>query len=198
MNSARKIAAALLLFGIAGCKHKVQSAAPPAPPAQVYTPNQLADQAGRPEPPAPKPADVKEASAEAPPQPAPAKRKSSGRRKPTQSQAAKDAAATPAAGTQQASAGQPPDVSPIGQLSSSSDSGGSSSTPTHQSTADLIKDTENRLNGIKRKLTSDEEQTANQVRTFLNKARQALEQNDLDGAFTLATKAKVLLEELMK
>jgi len=38
--------------------------------------------------------------------------------------------------------------------------------------------------------------TATQIRTFLSKAKQALDQDDLDGANTLVTKAKVLLAEL--
>jgi ribosomal protein S20 len=37
-----------------------------------------------------------------------------------------------------------------------------------------------------------------EIRTFLTKAKQALSQDDLDGAQTLATKAKVLLDELTK
>ena len=63
---------------------------------------------------------------------------------------------------------------------------------------DLITATENGLNGIKRTLSSDEQLTATQIRTFLTKAKQALDQDDLDGANTLANKAKVLLGELTK
>jgi hypothetical protein len=87
------------------------------------------------------------------------------------------------------------DVSPIGQLSSG---GADASSQGHQDVEHLITDTENGLNGIKRTLNSDEQMTSTQIKTFLTKARQALADNDLDGAKTLANKAKVLLEELTK
>jgi outer membrane biosynthesis protein TonB len=199
MNSARKIAALLLLLSVAGCKHKVQTAAQPAPPDKVYTPEEIANQAPSPQPPPPKPEDVKQAPTEVAEQPPPKPKKTQHRKKSTDTpttQTAKDTTPS-AAGTQEASAGQPPNTSPIGQLSSSSDSG-SSNTSSHQTILDLIKSTESGLNGIKRQLSSDEQQTATQIRTFLSKAKKALDQDDLDGANTLATKAKVLLDELMK
>ena len=90
--------------------------------------------------------------------------------------------------------GKAPDTSPIGQLTSSSES---SSTPSRQQIQDLITKSENGLNGIKHTLTSDEQETAAEIRTFLAKAKKALDQDDLDGAYTLVTKAKVLLDELM-
>jgi hypothetical protein len=86
-------------------------------------------------------------------------------------------------------------MSPIGQLSST---GGGGSLPSRHDIQDQITATENGLNGIKRTLTADEQVTATQIRTFLTKSRQALEQDDLDGANTLVTKAKVLLGELTK
>ena len=51
---------------------------------------------------------------------------------------------------------------------------------------------------MKRSLTSQEQETVNQIKDFLSKARQALSIDDLDGAKNLATKAKVLLDELTK
>jgi ribosomal protein S20 len=54
------------------------------------------------------------------------------------------------------------------------------------------------LNGIKRPLSTDEQVTAAQIRTFLKEAQQALDAGDTDGAHTLATKAKLLLDELTK
>ena len=96
----------------------------------------------------------------------------------------------------QAANGTVADVSPIGQLSSSG--GGDANSQGHQDVEHLINDTENGLNGIKRTLTNDEQATSTQIKTFLSKAKQALADNDLDGAKTLAGKAKVLLEELTK
>ena len=87
-------------------------------------------------------------------------------------------------------------MSPIGQLSSTSEHSG---VPSRQDIKQLIDTTESGLKGIERSLSSDEQKlTATQIRTFLAKAKQALEQDDLDGANTLATKAKVLLSELTK
>ena len=197
MNSAAKIAAALLLFGVAGCNHNVQSAAPAPAPPKVYTPDQVADRQ-LPQPPAPaEPLNVKGPGSElAQPTPPPkAAKKKSRRSRPTDSgevQAAKETAPTSSATAPGAAAGQPPDTSPIGQLTSSSDSG----SLTHQKILDLINNTERDLNEIKRPLSSDEQQTATQIRTFLTKARKALDLDDLDGANTLVTKAKVLLDEL--
>jgi outer membrane biosynthesis protein TonB len=105
------------------------------------------------------------------------------------------AAGTPAAPVQQAESVEPTAVSPIGQLSSG-DTG--SGTQKRRETSDLITNTEQGLNGIKRTLTDQEQVTATQIRTLLKQAKQALTVDDVDGASTLATKAKVLLEELTK
>ena len=200
MNSAGKIAAALLLCGIVGCSHKVQSAAPPPAPAKVYTPEELAKARSLPDVPPPEQANVKQQAPEAPP-PAPAKPKKPPRRKAkpadsTQTPGVKDTAGPGSATTQEAAAGQPSATSPIGQLSSSSDGG---STHSRQEIQEQINKTESGLKEITSRLTSDEQhQTATQIKTFLDKAKKALEQEDLDGANTLVTKAKVLLDELTK
>ena len=67
-----------------------------------------------------------------------------------------------------------------------------------QDTGDLIAKTEDGLNSIKHPLSTQEQETVNQIRAFLTKARTALNNQDFDGAFILATKAKVLLDELNK
>jgi hypothetical protein len=85
------------------------------------------------------------------------------------------------------------DVSPIGQLSAE---GESTNMPRHNEIMDEINSTEKGLNEIKRPLSHDEQTTAAQIRTFLIKARDSIKQEDLDGAHTLVTKAKVLLAEL--
>jgi len=56
----------------------------------------------------------------------------------------------------------------------------------------LIATTERGLNGITRSLNEQEQKTAAQIREFLKQAREALATNDVDGAHTLAVKAKVL------
>jgi hypothetical protein len=85
--------------------------------------------------------------------------------------------------------------SPIGQLTTGDSALGER---TKHETADLIGGTQQGLNGIKRSLSTDEQVTASQIRTFLKEAQQELDTGDTDGAHTLATKAKLLLDELTK
>ena len=199
MKTASKIAVLVPLCLIAGCRHKTQATPSPAAQAPIYPPSEVAKNAPAPQLPPPNPLDVKEASQAPPPPPPPKPHKTTHhKQKPSdaaQTQAAKDAAASTAASTQQAATGEPPEMSPIGQLSSAGDRSG---VPTRRAIQDLITATEIGLNGIKRTLSSDEQLTAAQIRTFLTKAKQALDQDDLDGANTLANKAKVLLGELTK
>jgi len=63
-------------------------------------------------------------------------------------------------------------------------------------TESSIADIEKGLNGIGRKLNDTEEKTSMQIKEFLKQARTALASGDLEGAKTLATKAKALLGEL--
>jgi hypothetical protein len=86
-------------------------------------------------------------------------------------------------------------ASPIGQLTTGDSALGER---TKHETADLIGETQQGLNGIKRSLSTEEKVTAAQIRTFLKQAQQALDNGDTDGAHTLATKAKLLLDELTK
>jgi hypothetical protein len=81
-------------------------------------------------------------------------------------------------------------VSAIGQLST-----GGPSDLLH-AVQDSIASTERGLNNIGRSLNDQEQKTAAQIREFLKQAKDALNNNDVDGAKTLASKAKVLLSEL--
>jgi hypothetical protein len=102
----------------------------------------------------------------------------------------------PAKPTQQAAVVPPappaetPAVSAIGQLST-----GGPSDLLH-AVQDSIASTERGLNNIGRSLNDQEQKTAAQIREFLKQAKDALNNNDVDGAKTLASKAKVLLSEL--
>jgi hypothetical protein len=104
-----------------------------------------------------------------------------------------------AAGTQAAPAASLPTSqatpSPIGQLTTGDSAAGER---TKRETADLIAATEQGLNGIKRPLSEEEKVTAAQIHTFLKQAQTAMENGDTDGGHTLATKAKLLLDELTK
>ena len=194
MNTASKSAVLVLLCVIAGCSHKTKATPPPQAQAPIYTPSTVAKDAPLPQLPPSKPPDVKEAKPEIAQQQPQQKPRKTGRHKQKSAepeQAVKDTAAP----AQQASTGEPPEMSPIGQLSSGGEHSG---VPTRHEIQDQIKATEDGLNAIKRSLSSDEQATAMQIRTFLTKAKQALDQDDLDGANTLVTKAKVLLGELTK
>jgi hypothetical protein len=121
--------------------------------------------------------------------------------RPTGAQEAADAAkaaqnTTPST-TQNSQAAnvQPPEMSPIGQLSTANDN---SNTADRRAISDLIDSTESGLNAIKRPLSSDEQKTATLIRTYITRARDALKADDLDGARTLANKAHQLLGELTK
>jgi outer membrane biosynthesis protein TonB len=107
----------------------------------------------------------------------------------------KPATPTPAVPTQEAANSAPtpapaPSVSAIGQLS------GGASGDSRSETEELINSTEKGVNGISRSLNDSETKTAAQIHVFLKQAREALNTGDVDGASTLAKKAKVLLAEL--
>jgi outer membrane biosynthesis protein TonB len=91
--------------------------------------------------------------------------------------------------SQQASIASPA-VSAIGQLTTGDPS------DLRQQTDASIESTEKSLNSIHRGLSDQEAKTAAQIREFLKEARAALLAGDVDGAHTLAIKAKVLLDEL--
>jgi outer membrane biosynthesis protein TonB len=128
-------------------------------------------------------------TANAQPPPPPPKPK---HRKPAPQPAAKPADQTQPAPQQVASNGQGSEVSAIGQLSTG-DPG-----DVRSETESSIAATEKGLKEIGRKLNDPEQKTADQITEFLKEARQALTSGDVDGAHTLAAKAKVLLGELTK
>jgi hypothetical protein len=192
MKAASRTAVILIcLMSLAGCRHKTNTVPPPQAQAPAGPPSDMAHVPTLPPLPPPSNPDVAVA---APPEenPEPAHPHKTPRRKPS---AAKPAASSDAASTQAANGTPAADASPIGQLSSSVE--GADSQDRHD-IEKLINNTENGVNGIKRTLSTDEQLTSTQIKTFLTKAKQALADNDLDGAQTLATKAKVLLDELTK
>jgi hypothetical protein len=83
-----------------------------------------------------------------------------------------------------------PGVSAIGQLSTGDP------IDLRRETDESLTATERGLNGLGRTLNDQEQKTAAQIREYLKQARDALLSNDVEGASTLATKAKVLLHEL--
>jgi len=96
----------------------------------------------------------------------------------------------PANSHPQVASGGAAGVSAIGQLSSG-DPGDS-----RRQTENSLASTEHGLKSITRPLNDQEQRTAAHIREFLKQARQALASGDVDGAHTLAAKARVLLNEL--
>ncbi len=197
-----------------GCSHK-----PPVTPQQAQAPP-LQTGKGTLEPPkttqqaektdTPLASPLPPPSAQSVPLPPPTPKKVRKPKKPKPADATQTAGAG-AAGSQnsQASAGsataqvtQPPQLQPaaasnsaIGQLTTGDSASGER---TKHETADLIGATQQGLSAIKRALTNDEKATEGQIHNYLKQAQQALDNGDADGAHLLATKAKVLLDELMK
>lgn len=83
-----------------------------------------------------------------------------------------------------------PEVSAIGQLSPGDP------TDLQRQTVSSIASTERGLSEITRKLSDQEQKTAAQIKEFIKQAKAALASSDVDGAHTLAVKAKVLLGEI--
>lgn len=178
MNRSARSVAWLLLLLLTGCFHKTQVAQnqPLAPPIEE-------PQAAKPEPPqahlAPPEVTIPE---QAPPKqiplpPEPVK-KPQKHKKPANTN------------TQVASAAPPAPVSAAGNLTTNDPPN------LRQTTDTMIEQTEKSLNGITRKLNDQEEKTAAQIHEYIKHAREALTAGDVEGANNLATKAKLLLDEL--
>jgi len=104
----------------------------------------------------------------------------------------------PAKPPQQAATNAPPEpdestgVSAIGTLSSGE------TTDVLRATQDSIAETERGLNALNRNLSDTERKTVAQIKEYLKQAKEALNSGDVDGAHTLATKAKAVLTELSR
>jgi len=179
MRLPARSAAWLLPLLLAGCHHKTQVAQHlPLAPAIEEPPPQLH---------LPPPNEIPPPEATAPvQQPAPVvaepkepEKKPSHRKKQANNNSQQASIPSPAVSAiGQLTTGDPPDV--------------------RQQTDASIESTEKSLNGINRTLSDQEAKTAAQIREFLKEARAALLAGDVDGAHTLAVKAKVLLDELQQ
>lgn len=199
MNSAVKAAAVVLLSAfLAGCRHRTNAAPSASAQAPALPLSQVASNAPFPFMPLPQLPDVAPPVLPAP-QPAPEPERKVRHVRPRhvtipatpEQQPVPKQQPTP----EQLANGVPTDVSPIGQLSAA---GESTNLKRRRQIVDEINATEKGLNEIKHPLNKQEQATATQIRTFLEKAKLALTQADLDGAHTLVTKARVLLNEIVK
>lgn len=82
----------------------------------------------------------------------------------------------------------------IGELTA----GGAANPQAQQEAADLIASIEKRLNALSAQTVRRQRAQINRVRNFWRQAREALNSGDTEGATTLATKAKLLLDDLEK
>jgi len=67
-----------------------------------------------------------------------------------------------------------------------------------QEAVDLIAANEKRLNALSAQIVEAEKAQISKVRNFQRQAQEALSSGDAEGAKTLATKAKLLLDDLVK
>jgi ribosomal protein S20 len=88
----------------------------------------------------------------------------------------------------------PPEATAIGALTA----GGEANPQTQQEAADLIASIEKRLNALSAQKAEEEKAQVSKVKNFWKDAQEALKTGDAEGAKTLATKAKLLLDDLEK
>ncbi|MCU1247666.1 MAG: putative lipoprotein [Edaphobacter sp.] len=172
-----------LTVGLGGCRHKAQVATLPA----VLTPVAL-EEIPEPEnlpmlevPPASLPAVPAVASAGKPKR---EKKKPTPRPAPVQEPVQIAIVAPPPS----------PEDTAIGALTA----GGEANPQTKQEAADLITSSAKRLNALPTQKAEDEKAQVSKVKNFLKDAQEALKTGDAEGAKTLATKAKLLLDDLEK
>jgi hypothetical protein len=122
-----------------------------------------------------------------PPVQATAPPKRTPRRKPAP--APKEGPAAPP--TQVAGAAEPAALA-IGSLTT----GGESVPQTQQEARDLIVAIQKRIAALPRNVASQQKSQLRQVNRFLKQAQQALDSGDAEGAMTLATKARLIMDDI--
>lgn len=204
MSSARMFAPLLILtLALSGCNRKPKATPPPAAQAPTLPVSTLARNTPPPQLPAPNlpaisPPPPKNVAP--PPKPKPEKVSRHKPRHTTVDAGVPDQPVVQAPPPvkqpqlpEQASNNASSDITPIGQLAGP---GESTNIPRQNQILNEINSTEKGLNNLKRPLSKDEQTTAAQIRTFLEKAKDSMKQDDLVSANILVTKAKVLLAEL--
>jgi ribosomal protein S20 len=172
-----------LLCGLGGCRHKTQIATLPV----IQTPVALVEI-----PPPENPPMLEVQPEHVPSEPiVAAAGKPKRERKKTPKVAPLPA---PAAPVQTASAEPSPEVTAIGALTA----GGVANPQTKQEAADLIASIEKRLNALPAQTVEEQKAQISKVRNFWRDAQEALKSGDDEGAKTLATKAKLLLDDIEK
>lgn len=170
------LACAGLMLGASGCRHRVRIA--PLPP--VLVPVALVDVPPPANPPMLTPPPVK-----MPPVPVASRMAKLPREHRRVITKAEEPAppVTPTPATEAAT---------IGSLTA----GGTSSAQTRQDAANLIASNERRLSALPTQKVEEQKGEISTVRNFEKQAQDALSSGDAEGAMTLATKAKLLLDDL--
>ena len=187
-NSMRTLASVTLCFGLTvglgGCRHKVQVLPLPA----VLTPVALEE---IPEPENLPMVAVQQSNLPPVPAVASAEKPKRERKKP----APKTPVSEP---VQRAAAAPSPSPSPEETAIGALTAGGEANPQAKQEAEELITSSEKRLNAIPAQKAEDEKAQVSKVKNFLKDAQEALKTGDAEGAKTLATKAKLLLDDLEK
>jgi outer membrane biosynthesis protein TonB len=188
----------LLVLIAAGCQHKKPVLVMPQQPPPAATPEAT---------PAPAGAETQPAQQQPEAQPAatPAEQPQAGEKtaEKTKPKHARHAAAKKPGEKPEVARNNPKKIIPAepaptpqeGQISPGpTPVGGNSQTSTDQ----LLQSAEANLNGITRALSKDEEAMRAQIREFIKQSRTATTENDPARAHTLAVKARLLSDELVK
>lgn len=115
------------------------------------------------------------------------------RKKPVKA-SAPPPSANPDTSTQVAKLDSASETSVIGALTP----GGEQNPKTEQEAAELIASTDRRLNALPEQTVKAQGPQISKIRNFWSQAQKALKSGDAEGAKTLATKAKLLLDDLDK
>jgi ribosomal protein S20 len=171
-----------LAIGLAGCRHQPKLA--PLPP--VMTPVALED--------IPEPDNLP--MVEAPPDNLPPVPVSIEAGKPKRKKKQPPKVVVPEPETQMANAAAeaPTPDAAVGALTA----GGETNPQTKQEAEDLIASIDKRLNALPAQKAEEQKTQVSKVRNFWKDAQEALKSGDAEGAKTLATKAKLLLDDLEK
>lgn len=186
-RGSKTVTAAVLLCALAGCHHKkVQPLVLPTQQAPVVLDTPASGLEGQVlEPPKAKLPEVPLAEAAAKPKRV--------RKKPAKV-SAPPPAAMPDTSNQAGAEDAASETAMIGALTP----GGEQNPKTEQEAAELIASTDRRLNALPEDTAKWQASQISKVRNFSRQAQQALKSGDAEGAKTLATKAKLLLDDLEK
>ncbi len=192
--------ASAVLLGGAGCKKKKPNLPPQTQPPTITQPQPETppvEPQPEPTPPVTTPPTTQPEPEPAPPTPKPkphAKKKKT-TPAPTEN-ASKPSAAKPSSASKPAA--EAPASKPNDNVQISAELPQNVASQRRQQTEDLLNTAELNLKRVNRTLTDGEQSMQRQVRNFITQSRLAIQDGDFERAYTLATKAQQLSQELAK